>query len=115
MMFLKPTTSYIVEGQKIRIPRECAELHHEVELGVVIGKDGSEIASESVFSEGYIAGYCLALDMTARDFQDEAKKKGHPWTLAKMFDTSLPVSPLIPLDALPDPHNVSLWCKMREI
>ena len=63
-----------------------------------------------------------------RDFQDEAKKKGHPWTLAKvryshwrethgfkiqMFDTSLPVSPLIPLDALPDPHNVTLWCKVK--
>ena len=30
----------------------------------------------------------------------------------QMFDTSLPVSPLIPLDALPDPHNVSLWCKV---
>ena len=32
----------------------------------------------------------------------------------QMFDTSLPVSPLIPLDAIPDPHNVSLWCKVAE-
>ena len=34
-MFLKPTTSYIVEGEKIKIPKGCAELHHEVELGEV--------------------------------------------------------------------------------
>ena len=61
----------------------------------------------------YVGGYCLALDMTARDFQEEAKRKGHPWALAKMFDTSLPVSPLIPLASIPDPHDVSLWCKVN--
>jgi len=113
MMFLKPTTSYIVEGQNITIPKECAELHHEVELGVVIGKEGSEIASESVFSEGYIAGYCLALDMTARDFQDEAKKKGHPWSIAKGFDTSCPVSDMLPMSSLPNPHDVELWLQVN--
>ena len=32
----------------------------------------------------FIGGYCLALDMTARDFQNEAKAKGHPWTMAKV-------------------------------
>jgi len=113
MMFLKPTTSYIVEGQKIRIPEECDELHHEVELGVVIGKEGSGIPSESVFSEGYIAGYCLALDMTARDFQEAAKKKGHPWSIAKGFDTSCPVSDMLPTSSIPDPHDVELWLKVN--
>ena len=64
---------------------------------MVIGKEGSGISSEAVFSEGYVAGYCLALDMTARDFQEEAKKKGHPWSIAKGFDTSCPVSDMLPM------------------
>jgi len=113
MMFLKPTTSYIVEGEKINIPRGCDELHHEVELGVIIGKEGSEIPSELVFSDGYIAGYCLALDMTARDFQQEAKKKGHPWSIAKGFDTSCPVSDVLPASSIPNPHDVELWLKVN--
>lgn len=113
MMFLKPTTSYIVEGEKIKIPKGCTELHHEVELGVVIGKEGSEIPSEAVFSDGYIAGYCLALDMTARDFQEKAKKKGHPWSIAKGFNTSCPVSDMLPMTSLPNPHDVELWLKVN--
>jgi acylpyruvate hydrolase len=64
-------------------------------LGVVIGRDGSDIPKENVMSGGYVAGYALALDMTARDFQNEAKKKGHPWSLAKGFDTSCPVSDIL--------------------
>jgi len=60
-----------------------------------------------------VGGYCLALDMTARDFQNEAKKKGHPWAMAKMFDTSLPVSGLIPATAIADPQNVDLACSVN--
>ena len=47
------------------------------------------------------------------NFKNEAKAKGHPWAMAKMFDTSLPVSSFIPLESVPDPHNVSLWCKVN--
>jgi len=62
---------------------------------------------------GYIAGYCLALDMTARDFQDEAKKKGQPWSLAKGFDTSCPVSGFIDKSQITDPSNLQLWLKVN--
>ena len=47
--------------------------------------------------------------MTARNVQNEAKKKGLPWTIAKGFDTFLPVSHIIPKSAIPDPHNVELY------
>ena len=56
-----------------------------------------------------IAGYAVSIDMTARDVQDEAKKKSIPWTAAKGFDTFLPVSRFIPKAAIPDPHDVELW------
>jgi acylpyruvate hydrolase len=46
--------------------------------------------------------------MTARNVQDEAKRKGLPWSIAKGFDTFLPISAPIPAASLPDPHNVNL-------
>lgn len=62
----------------------------------------------------HIGGYVLALDMTARDFQDEAKKKGQPWSLAKGFDTSCPVSSFIDKDKLNDPSDIRLWLKVND-
>lgn len=47
--------------------------------------------------------------MTARNVQNEAKKKGLPWSIAKGFDTFLPVSALIPKSSIPDPHKVELY------
>lgn len=46
--------------------------------------------------------------MTARNVQDEAKMKGLPWSIAKGFDTFLPISEIIPKSAITDPHNVRL-------
>ncbi|XP_021361184.1 acylpyruvase FAHD1, mitochondrial-like [Mizuhopecten yessoensis] len=111
LVFIKPTSSYIVEGQRIKFPPGCSELHHEVELGVVIGKGGSNI-SESDAME-HVGGYVVALDMTARDLQDFAKKNGHPWSLAKSWDTSCPVSNFIEKDKIPNPANLDLWLKVN--
>jgi acylpyruvate hydrolase len=54
-------------------------------------------------------GYALGIDMTARNVQNEAKKKGLPWDIAKGFDTFLPVSQIIAKSAIPDPHKVDLY------
>lgn len=56
-----------------------------------------------------ISGYAVSIDMTARDVQEEAKKKSIPWTAAKGFDTFLPISRYIPKSAIPDPQDVELW------
>lgn len=53
--------------------------------------------------------------MTARHLQDKAKKAGLPWTQAKGFDTFTPVSDFIPKEAVPDPHNLEMWLKVRLI
>ena len=47
--------------------------------------------------------------MTARNIQNEAKKKGLPWDISKGFDTFLPVSQVIPKAAIPDPHAIELY------
>ena len=93
----------------IQIPKGCSDLHHEVELGVVISQNGTNIEQNQAMD--HVGGYVLALDMTARDFQRDASKKGQPWLLAKGFDTSCPISDFIPKEKLPDPDNVRLWLK----
>lgn len=61
----------------------------------------------------YVGGYCLALDMTAQCFLGEARSKGEPWTLGKGFDTSTPVSRLISIEEIKQPHKVDLWLKVN--
>lgn len=51
--------------------------------------------------------------MTARNVQNEAKKKGLPWDIAKGFDTFLPISNIIPKSAIPNPHNVELYLSIN--
>eukprot|EP01113_Clastostelium_recurvatum_P008916 TRINITY_DN1424_c0_g1_i1.p1 TRINITY_DN1424_c0_g1~~TRINITY_DN1424_c0_g1_i1.p1 ORF type:complete len:218 (+),score=68.11 TRINITY_DN1424_c0_g1_i1:144-797(+) len=108
--FLKPTSSYIREGQNIEIP-EGADVHHEVELGVIIGKPGRDIPVDQAMD--HVAGYCLSLDMTARNLQAEAKAKGLPWSAAKGYDTFCPISAFIPRDRIPDPSKVELWLNVN--
>jgi acylpyruvate hydrolase len=58
-------------------------------------------------------GYIIAIDFTARNVQDEAKKKGLPWSIAKGFDTFCPISNIIPKSAIPDPHKVNIWLNVN--
>jgi len=82
-----------------------------VELGVVIGKGGRDIRQEDAFS--HVDGYCLALDMTARNFQNTAKKAGLPWSAAKGYDTFCPVSSFIPKSRVGNPQDLNLWLKVN--
>ena len=55
----------------------------------------------------------MAIDMTARNVQDEAKKKGLPWSIAKGFDTFLPISDFISKALIPDPHRLELYLSVN--
>lgn len=91
------------------MPAKCTELHYEVELGVVIGTGGKNIQEASAMS--HVGGYTLALDMTARSIQNEAKKKGHPWSVAKGYDTFCPVGGFIEKERL-SLEDTRLWLKV---
>ncbi|KAG1827458.1 uncharacterized protein BJ212DRAFT_53958 [Suillus subaureus] len=108
--FLKPTTSYLPTGGKVEIPRGVVA-HHEVELGLVIGKGGRDISQDA--AESHIAGYALAVDMTARNMQDEVKKKGLPWSAVKGFDTFTPIGSFIPKSSVSDAHDLKLSLKIN--
>ncbi|KAF9065474.1 hypothetical protein BDP27DRAFT_1393568 [Rhodocollybia butyracea] len=108
--FLKPTTSYLPSGGRVELPRGII-CHHEVELGLVIGKGGRDISQAHVAE--HIAGYALAVDLTARNLQDQVKSKGLPWSAAKGFDTFTPIGPFIPKSLIDDPHDLKLWLKVN--
>ena len=79
----------------IFIPRGV-KVHHEIELALIVSKHLSNVTKmkpEEVYES--ISGVALALDLTARNVQDEAKKKGLPWTISKGFDTFMPISAIV--------------------
>ena len=111
VLFLKPTTSYAFPGEPLVLPRRRKNapevrngVHYEVELAVIIGErlsrdDGLDALSDEALIARYVAGYCVALDMTERDEQTAAKNKGMPWTVAKGYDSFLPLSEPFTLSA----------------
>ncbi len=93
VIFLKPTSAYVPDGGKILLPLLSNNVHHEVELVVVIGKDGFNISKVNALD--YIAGYAVGIDVTMRDVQAKAKLEGKPWGIAKGFYTSAPISKVV--------------------
>src|SRR4030066_316598 len=93
VLFLKPASALIYSGGEIIHPDYGNELHHEVELVLLIGETVRK--ANKAQSEKAIIGYGVGLDMTLRDVQNELKKKGNPWTLAKCFDTSVVISDFV--------------------
>ncbi|VAX27746.1 Fumarylacetoacetate hydrolase family protein [hydrothermal vent metagenome] len=93
IIFLKTATCMIPSGGNVVHPDYSNNLHHEIELVLVIGKDIKNATEEE--AENAIAGYAVGLDMTLRDLQNEFRKNGEPWTLAKVFDTSGVITPVV--------------------
>ncbi|KAK6639752.1 hypothetical protein RUM43_008027 [Polyplax serrata] len=110
IIFLKCSSSYITEGQNIIVPKGF-NIHQEVELGVIIGKNGKNIKENDALD--YVGGYCLALDMTEADLMTKSRKEGLPWCLGKAFDTACPVSRFIPKSELPNPENIRIFSKVN--
>ena len=113
VLFFKPSTSILHQGANIPYPPYTSNLQHEVELGVVMAKGGKRIQPEEV--QGKMYGYLLALDLTLRDRQNEAKREGKPWAVCKGFDGSLPISMVVGTNNLADIQNldIKLWVNQQ--
>jgi len=111
VIFFKPTSSLIRNGDPIYYPPISRNMHHEVELVIIIGKAGKKIHKSDAYD--HVLGYAVGLDMTLRDIQAKAKKEGLPWTIAKGFDCSAPVSDIIPKEKISDPGSLKLTCKVN--
>jgi 2-keto-4-pentenoate hydratase/2-oxohepta-3-ene-1,7-dioic acid hydratase in catechol pathway len=105
LIFMKPPSSVISNGETIILPPQSAQVEHEGELVVVIGKRGRHITTEN--SKKHILGYTVGNDVTARDLQNSDSQ----WTRAKGFDTFCPFGPWI--DTEFDPADSVVTCRVN--
>jgi fumarylpyruvate hydrolase len=91
--FTKPADAVVDSGLSLPFPSMTHDLHHEVELVVALGKGG--VAVNAADAASMIFGHAVGIDLTRRDLQAEAKKTGRPWDMAKGFDHSAPVGPVM--------------------
>ena len=105
LLFLKPSTAVVGPGAAIELPDMSAEVHHEAELGIVIGRTLTRASEQEARAAVY--GYTCVNDVTARDIQRAEKH----FTRAKGFDTFCPVGPYV--ETALDPAELSLTCRVN--
>lgn len=107
IFFTKPADAVVESGAIIPYASNTANLHHEVELVLAVGRGGAEISEDA--APEHIWGYGVGVDLTRRDRQAEAKQAGAPWDAAKGFDHSAPLSALTPVDASGHLSKARIW------
>lgn len=93
VLFLKPDSSLLKNGKPFYIPDFTSNIHYEAEIVVKINKLGKNIAER--FAHRYYEEITIGIDLTARDLQDNLKKKGLPWEISKGFDNSAVIGEFI--------------------
>ncbi len=101
LIFLKPSTAVIADGEAIVLPRSSQMIHHEGELAVVIGTRAHAVAESRAMD--HVAGFTIMNDVTARDIQRRENK----YTRGKGFDTFAPLGPSIVPGLDPDSLDVT--------
>lgn len=109
--FGKPRDAAVPGGGTLDYPPATSNLHHEVELVVALRRGGSAIPVESALD--CVFGYAVGIDLTRRDLQARAKEKGQPWEMAKGFDQSAPVSPIVPASRSGHPGAGAIWLSVN--
>lgn len=94
LVFFKPDTALLQKNDPFYFPSFTKEIDHEIEIVIRISREGKNI--EPKFAHKYYDQLALGVDFTARDLQNEARKNGLPWALAKGFNHSAPISKLQP-------------------
>ncbi|WP_323763290.1 fumarylacetoacetate hydrolase family protein [Marinovum sp.] len=84
-------------------PTKSDDVHYEAEMAVVLKQGGVNISLDQALD--HVFGYALSLDMTRRDLQGAAKKKGRPWEVGKAFERSAPIGPILPVDQVGHPSE----------
>jgi 2-keto-4-pentenoate hydratase/2-oxohepta-3-ene-1,7-dioic acid hydratase in catechol pathway len=105
VIFMKPKSALLAPNVPFYYPEFTNELHYECELVLRISKNGKYISEESASS--FFDAITVGIDFTARDIQNELKKKGLPWEKAKAWDNSAVVGKWKMIDATIDNTNIN--------
>lgn len=109
VFFMKPETALIRAGLPFFYPDFSRDVHYEVELVLRINKVGKHIQEK--FAHTYYNEIGIGIDFTARDVQENCKKKGLPWEIAKAFDGSAPVSSFLSKEQFQDVYDINFSLK----
>ncbi len=109
--FSKPPDALVPGGGNVAYPPRTANLQHEVELVVALGRGGADIPVGQALD--HVFGYAVGIDLTRRDLQIAAKEKGRPWDTSKGFDQSGPLSALLPARACGHLRSGRVWLKVN--
>jgi fumarylpyruvate hydrolase len=109
--FTKPADAVVANGASVPYPAHTANLHHEVELVVALGRGGRDIDVSAALN--HVFGYAVGNDLTRRDLQAAAKHAGLPWDTAKAFDHSAPVAALRRADEAGHLANAAIWLEVN--
>lgn len=104
LFFLKPETALLLRNRPFYYPDYSNNIHYEAELVIRIDRNGKHIREQ--FAHDYYSEIGFGIDLTARDLQEKCKEKGHPWEIAKGFDSSAPISRFIPISDLNNVQNI---------
>ncbi|MEQ1305838.1 fumarylacetoacetate hydrolase family protein [Acinetobacter bereziniae] len=108
VVFNKWTSAVVGPNDDVEIPKHSSKTDWEVELGVVIAKDGRYISKEQAMD--YVAGYCVINDVSERAFQLEGTGT---WDKGKGCDTFGPTGPwLVTKDEIENPHQLKIWLEV---
>jgi 2-keto-4-pentenoate hydratase/2-oxohepta-3-ene-1,7-dioic acid hydratase in catechol pathway len=112
VFFAKAPSSLLAHEQAVLLPSTLGAIHHEIELGVVMGKAAFNISSEGAMD--FIAGFTIVNDLTARELQKRDSAAGLPWFRAKSLNTFCPAGPyIIPRESVADPQNLQLELRVN--
>ena len=107
LIFFKPPSSIVADGQAIVLPPESERVEHEGEIAVVIGRTARKVKAADAWD--HVAGIAPLNDVTARDLQ----KTDGQWTRAKGFDTFCPIGPVVPLDRIAGRGALEVVCRVN--
>ncbi|WP_111895476.1 fumarylacetoacetate hydrolase family protein [Acinetobacter sp. MB5] len=108
IIFNKWTSAISGANDQILLPRNSVKTDWEVELGIVIGREGRYISEENALE--YVAGYCVINDISEREYQLE---RGGSWDKGKGCDSFGPIGPwLVTKDEVKDPQQLELWLEV---
>jgi 2-keto-4-pentenoate hydratase/2-oxohepta-3-ene-1,7-dioic acid hydratase in catechol pathway len=112
VIFMKPKSALLNPFAPFYYPEFTNELHYECELVLRVSKNGKYIPKE--LANTYVNGITVGIDFTARDIQDELKKKGLPWEKAKAFDNSAAVGKFVDFDPGTKLENVNFSFNLND-
>ena len=111
LFFMKPASALLLPHNPFFYPDFSKEINYETELVLRICKPGRSIAEK--FAHKYYDAISVGIDFTARDLQRECIAKGHPWEIAKSFDSSAPIGEFRKISELPNPESINFGMKLN--